>query len=426
MGSFRTDFNLSQFLANAHACCAGAWLAGVGLFLPLEGIAFAGLATLTAIRWRPTLEAIGDRSIRVPLMLIAGLIAWMSAACAWGESGSTWTSELPHRTYLGVLMVLGARLPAWGLLVSISVAGLWWGVGILVSLAGISDARAFVPNHPSVTFFGFTGLAVAGISVITAGHGTRVRAGGGVALLVALMGLSYMASRTSVVSVLVALVCCIAIRVVRTREWHGAAVAATVIASASLALPFLPVWTKAIAYLQREPDPAVEAHPNPVIELYRRAEPARGFLHEWTAVGILDRPVAGHGAGSWRFHWKRGDPHETEPPGRFAFWWGRMGSSVVHAHSIYLQTGYEYGLVGLGLTFGVCGSLAVVGLRRGLDVPATAALALLVAAATHGLADGALNTRYSAATLAVVVSLVACRTRTAARCPTGTLATIRE
>lgn len=409
MTTGRPGFDPARFLASAHACLAGSWLAGVGLFRPLEGAAFVGLVTLTAIRWRSTAEAIGDRSIRVPLVLFGCLMAWMLLACAWGEGEGSRISECPHRTFLAVLMVLGARMPAWGLVLSLSVPGVWWGIGLLVSAAGLSDGRLFVPLSPSDTFMGFTGLAACGIAGTLVGGSVLVRVAGAAALLVALIGLSSVASRTTIASVSAALVVCVAVRIVRSREWRGAAFAAGAVLVVAALVPFLPVWTKATHYLKQEPESAIESHPNRLVQFYRRVDPARAFLHEWTAVRIPERPFVGHGAGSWRFDLRRGEPHVTQPSGRFDEWWQRLGNKAAHAHSVYLQTAYEYGLVGLALLLAVGTSLAIAAIRRPLDGPAAVALVVLVAAGVTGLADRSLNTRYGSATFATLFALVACR-----------------
>ena len=82
MADAARGFDLRQFLANAHAMAAGTWLAGLGLFPAVEGIAFAALCVMTAIRWRETGAALADRSIRAPLVLLGCLLGWMIAACA--------------------------------------------------------------------------------------------------------------------------------------------------------------------------------------------------------------------------------------------------------------------------------------------------------------------------------------------------------
>jgi len=84
-------------------------------------------------------------------------------------------------------------------------------------------------------------------------------------------------------------------------------------------------------------------------------------------------------SGSGRYQWWSAavDANATNPlvgigPGTFEFWWARESSFpafVRDAHSLYLETFAELGIVGLLLIVGVIGSPFVVGIRRIRTVP---------------------------------------------------------
>jgi O-antigen ligase len=415
-----SSFDPAKFLANAHACCAGAWIAGVGLFLPMEAFAFTALALLSVLRWRSVLDAIADPAIRTPLLFFGCLMVWMLLATMWCDSITVWSAEPPHRTFLGVLLVLGARMPVWGLLSSISVAGLWWIVGMLVSGSGLADGRLFVPSGPSVAFLGLSGLAAAGIACLASGLSRPIRVAGAFGFAASLLGLAHVESRTSIVSVLLGATFVIATAAFRKGNWRRAVMVSVAIAVfVAIAIPSTPVWQKARSALAREVSSEYEDHPDALIRLYRKIDPSRAFLHEWTMVRIPERPVIGHGAGSWRHDWPRREPHETQPPGRYRHWWDQMKDSVVQAHSVYLQVLYEYGLIGLAFLLAAWGSLIVSVFRRTPDIPSMASLAILVEWAVHRIADGPLNHRVCAATFAVVFALIGWRGELSRSDPAG-------
>lgn len=409
-------FDLRQFLANAHALAAGTWLAGLGLFPAVEGIAFAALCVMTAIRWRETGAALADRSIRAPLALLACLLGWMVAACAWGESGVTLDSELPNRTFLGVAMVLGAAMPTWGILASISVAGLWWCVSAAALRAGWHRPAPLVPAHVSATFLGFAGLGATGIACLVGDRRRTVRALGAGALAAAILGISMFASRGSLVGMIAALACCLVAAAVRRSNWRTPlAIAIGVLALAVLLLPAMPIWRKATASISRDMAALPDDRPISFMDAYRVANPARAALHSWTAERIAERPMAGHGARTWpadRARWKseadRADPPATAAATKPVRRPKSPSRPPDSAHSLYLEAAYEYGAVGVLLLAGTLAALGGTAARAGPGVRASAALALVAMTAVVGLGDLVLNSRPMAARMAAMFALAAC------------------
>ena len=419
-------FDLRQFLANAHAVAAGTWLAGLGLFPAVEGIAFAALCVMTAIRWRETGAALADRSIRAPLVLLACLLGWMAAACGWGESGVPIDSELPNRTFLGVAMVLGAAMPTWGILASISVAGLWWCASALALRAGWHRPAPLVPAHVSATFLGLAGLAATGIACLVGDRRRTVRALGAAALAAAILGISVFASRGSLVATVAALACCLLAAAVRRSNWRTPlAIAVGVLALAALLLPGTPIWRKATASISRDVAALPEDRPISFMDAYRVANPARAGLHSWTAERIVDRPIVGHGARTWsadRARWKaEADRAKPAAAASAAGKPSRRPKSPPRppdsAHSLYLEAAYEYGAVGVLLLAGTLAALGTAAVRAGPGARASGALALVAMTAVVGLGDLVPNSRPMAARMAAMFALAACaRLPSSAQC----------
>lgn len=410
------SFDRGQFLANAHAVAAGAWLAGLGLFPAMEGIAFASLCVMTAIRWRETGEALADRHVRVPLALLACLLGWMALACAWGESGVPLDTELPNRTFLGVAMVLGAAMPTWGILASLSVAGLWWCASAAALRAGWHRPAPLVPSHVSVTFLGIAGLATTGVACIAGGTRSAPRLVGAAALAAAILGVSVFASRGNLVGIAAALACGLCVAALRRRDWRAPlAIAAGVLATAALLVPTTPIWRKATRSIARDVATLPEDRPVSLADVYRLANPARAALHGWTAERIAEDPIAGHGARTWsadRARWKAASDPASPPKAAPARKASRAPKSPPRppdsAHSLYLETAFEYGAIGLLLLCGTFAAIAARALRAEFGVRPAAALAMVTLTAVTGLGDLVLNSRPMAARLAAMLALVAC------------------
>jgi hypothetical protein len=418
-------FDRRQFLANAHAVTAGAWLAGLGLFPATEGIAFAALCVMTAIRWRETWSALADRSIRAPLLLLACLLAWMVAACAWGERGVPLDSALPNRTFLGIAMVVGAAMPTWGLLASISVAGLWWCASALALRADWGRPAILLPTHVSATFLGLSGLAAAGIGCLVGGRGPRLRLVGATALAGAIFAISAFASRGSLIGVVAALAVCLFAASRRRSDWRGPLmISLGIVVIASIALPSMPIWRKASASISREVAALPKGESLSFADVYRLADPARAALHGWTAERALERPLVGHGARTWaadRRRWASTNVAPPQPKASSGSGRRERGPRRVHdsAHSLYLETAYEYGAIGCALLFATIAALVTVAWRASSAVSAMTALAVVSLTVVTGLADLVLNSRPVAARLAATFALVASAGVAARRDPTA-------
>ena len=98
------------------------------------------------------------------------------------------------------------------------------------------------------------------------------------------------------------------------------------------------------------------------------------------------------GSGRYEFWEASVDANETDPwrgigPGTWDFWWLEHGSYVAYvrdAHSLYLETLAELGIVGLLLIVGLSAGVLAVGAWRALRAPPD--LRLAIAAATAGCA----------------------------------------
>ncbi len=98
------------------------------------------------------------------------------------------------------------------------------------------------------------------------------------------------------------------------------------------------------------------------------------------------------GNGRYQFWEAAADANATEPwkgigPGTFEFWWARNGSYggfVRDAHSLYMDTLAELGIIGFVLIVGLVGGVVVIGSVRSLRAPPDLRLGL--AAATAGAA----------------------------------------
>ena len=100
------------------------------------------------------------------------------------------------------------------------------------------------------------------------------------------------------------------------------------------------------------------------------ARGTRSEVYRVALAGFGGAPVAGEGAGSFPVRWARER---------------RVSESVLNAHSLYLETADELGLVGLGLLLTLLGAVALTavrsrrgpaGISRGQAAAASAAFAV--------------------------------------------------
>ena len=108
--------------------------------------------------------------------------------------------------------------------------------------------------------------------------------------------------------------------------------------------------------------------------------------------GSAARFESASGNGRWQYWGSAVDANATAPligigPGTYEFWWAREGplpGSIRDAHSLFVETLGELGVIGLALIAAAIGSVLIVGARRSLK--AGAERRAMLAAATAGAA----------------------------------------
>jgi tetratricopeptide (TPR) repeat protein len=148
-------------------------------------------------------------------------------------------------------------------------------------------------------------------------------------------------------------------------------------------------WTVVIVALAVGVAGAVAADPAARFEDFKeppnqQATDRRGFVSEHL--------LSGEGSGRWQFWSSAVDQFEEHPlagggAGSYGAWWLRNGSLAFYvedAHSLYMETLGELGLLGLGLLLATFGSALAAAVRRLRD--AAGELRPAIAAATAGLA----------------------------------------
>ena len=396
---------LDQALASTHAVAACAWVVSIGISTAAESVTFGVLAALSVIRWREVAKRIADPAVRVPLLLCLFLLGWMLLGCTWGGDGLRLRDRLPHRTFLGTALLIGASVPSRWLMTSLAAAGAWWTAVLIASRVELAPAAAFLPKHISQTFLGFDGLAAVGLGLAASGSGFGPRALGMTALSVAMLGASLAASRGHVLAIGLAAPCCFAIAAILRGQWRQLAVVALAFAvAAAMFVPRLPVWDKARAGIAQS---GISVDRRPTFgSLYRAADPWRADLHLWTVTHIPEHPLRGHGAGTWTR-----DFQASMASGIGALDWDAPHRATISpidsAHSIFLETTYELGAIGLIAMVAIPASLAGRLLRTGADASRMAMFAILIITAVAGLGDLELNSRSSAARLAFAMALAA-------------------
>jgi hypothetical protein len=388
-------FDVARLTAGAVAC-ALVVIAAVASPLPLprerrERLALAGLAALTgwaaiSFAWAPIAGATADDVQRLLLYLAAFtaalallrapdvqrlveplLLAGIVACCAYGLSERL----LPGSFELQPLPSADDRL-AWPLTY-------WNGMGALAGiglvLAAASRARAAAATAPLLglalylTFSrGALGATVAGLAVLLALRPTRAQA----LRLALVVGVAAPAAAAALVlgdirhpggsaaqgaamlALLVALGAAAAAIPWRADERRVGVLRAGALAALALAL----VATAAVT-LRVETGPGAPQGADPSRLL--SAQSNRGEYWRVAVGTFADHPLHGAGSGAFRTEWLRERP---------------IPESVRDAHSLYLETAAELGLVGLVALALLIGGVATMARQRPDAPGAVAALAL--------------------------------------------------
>ncbi len=400
-GSHRRE----RLIEKVHALAACGWIVAIGISTAAEAITFGLLAAVSVVRWREVARRIADRSIRWPILLLTGLLGWMVIACSWGGSGIPLNDRLPERTFIGIWLVVGAAIPRRWLMASLSAAGLWWSLALLLPKLGLAPPSALQPKHVSQTFLGFDALAAAGLGLTVAGRSHRLRIAGVTLVIIAIGGAGLAASRGHVLAMLVAIPCCFALVAILQGQRAFRALAAILCTVAALVfVPQLPVWTKARAALERSKILTTDA-PGPE-QIYRAADPVRADLHHWTWIHAIEAPFMGHGSRTWGR-----DFRASMDSGHGSFNWDAKRRArlarIDTAHSLFLDVAYEFGFIGLATMLAVATSLLCALPRANTDIQRAAMAALLIITGVAGLGDLVLNSRPMAARFAIAFALAA-------------------
>jgi tetratricopeptide (TPR) repeat protein len=132
--------------------------------------------------------------------------------------------------------------------------------------------------------------------------------------------------------------------------------------------------------------------PARVADTWRDFKAPNGVVAAGSEDNVFSRLQAANGNGRYEFWQAALNANATDPwrgigPGTFEFWWARHSTTpgfVRDAHTLYLETLAETGIVGFALLAGFLLWLAAVALVRTLRAPET--LRLWTAAAAGGLA----------------------------------------
>lgn len=123
-----------------------------------------------------------------------------------------------------------------------------------------------------------------------------------------------------------------------------------------------------------------------------KAPPAAGPAV--SSATLFSRLQAVNGSGRYQYwqaavHANASAPWTGTGPGTFRYWWAAHATtdgSVLNAHSLYMETLAETGLVGLAILLSLLLAVAVTAVRRTLDASAPVGLRLTLAGATAALA----------------------------------------
>ena len=316
--------------------------------------------------------------------MLAAFAAWTTLSAAWGAPGAALRVAPLALLYAGVHYTAEQVEPARlvrALRVSILLV-------VLAAIAArVADASFAMGGGPEserlawpVSYANGLGLVAVFGLVLWIGIASRERRVAVVATVACAATAVLTLSRSALLVGLAALLLLGARRVIRKRTGRVAVAVASVAVAAVAIAAASPLAARFAAPAPDERD----ARRLLDVSGHGRAELWRVAWHEG-----LDHPVAGAGAGTWARAYV-----------------DRTGSLAgpANAHSLYLETFAELGLVGVALVLAFFGVVVRAGIGRDEEW-ATPALAVVAAYAVHAAADW--DWQLPAATLPVVVASAA-------------------
>lgn len=394
-------------------CAAGvlAFRSGGYFDEPRAGIAVALWAAVAAVALAGGPGALWPRALggRWAVGGLAGLAAWTAASVAWAPLEDSaredavrlalYAAALPLAVFaMRARSAARALEPGLAALALVAVGyGLLGKVGVLdLAASARADGRLDQPltYWNAMGAMAAFGLALSGRLAIDATRARRLRLAGGLAVPLLAAGLVLTYSRGALAAAVLGAVALMALapeaaglRRALPLPRRAAAAAVGVLAVAVVA---------AVAVTDSAAPPAKGA------TAQRLADVGTDRFDYWLVAAdqLAARPLAGEGTASFRVAWLR----ERDIRG-----------GAADAHSLYLETAGELGIVGLALlgafvagvalaarrvlaadralAAGPCAALAVLAFHAGLDwdweLPALALPALLLAGALVACADGA-------------------------------------
>ncbi len=334
-----------QRLEQLHALLACGWLIGMLASPPVEAVAYAGLLPVALLRWRYAVGVGRDRLLIVGTTCFGALIAWAAASQLW--SPASCSTGFPARLATVPLLVLHAGVRATDVRLACFIGG---GYRVAIGALGLVGAQLpawLVPNHSAQET---PGLLVFGAATASLFAEPRwwIRLLPVACLSLWAMAAAQIQSVGTVVASSIAGV--VAVVTAARSKWLALATVAAMmagLAGLALALRGSPLWIKTDRKMAALSTPqgadALVATPQAI----DAALSARLQIWDWTIRKIPEAPLAGHGAGSWAHAFKAavesGAPMTPwESPRR------RVGLQS-HAHNLYLQVLFEFGVVGLAL-----------------------------------------------------------------------------
>jgi O-antigen ligase len=218
-----------------------------------------------------------------------------------------------------------------------------------LTFVGVQFPASLIPHHSSQETPGLLAFGAASVSLLAdAGLGPKFLASGCLGLWT--MAAAQIQSRGTVIATLVggAVGVLVACRE-RKQRLATAIVLMVLCCAAGMALVEAPLARK-FAGGFREIWPSTTTG---TLDLSRVAIDSllsrRLLIWDWTVNGVEQAPIQGHGAGSWQANF-RSAIDANKGLGLVSWQSGSKPMTAQrHAHDLFLQVTYEYGLIGLGL-----------------------------------------------------------------------------